>query len=193
VPSAFGSLVDSFLKEEYEDSPTLASSLGLTEYDERLDDTSAAAYERRQASDLEWLRSLPHGPIQVEGLTDAQFVHGSPVDEDDYLVSLRDAVAPLLLSSVALTFFGHTHLQGGFSAHNDVSDVFRPSYRTVGQAESCQFPLKEGVRYLLNPGSVGQPRDGDWRAAFALYDSDDRIWVSNGMTFYTAKLVRAVK
>ena len=43
VPSAFASLVASFLKDEYEDSPTLASSLGLTEYDERLDDTSAAA------------------------------------------------------------------------------------------------------------------------------------------------------
>ena len=106
-------------------------------------------------------------------------MHGSPVDEDDYLVSLRDAVAPLLLSSVDFTFFGHTHLQGGFSAHNDASDVFRPAYRTVGQAESCQFPLKEGVRYLLNPGSVGQPRDGDWRAAFALYDSEARI-----VTFY---------
>ena len=53
VPSAFGSLVDSFLKEEYEDSPTLASSLGLTEYDELLDDTSAAAFERRP---------LWHGP-----------------------------------------------------------------------------------------------------------------------------------
>ena len=32
-----------------------------------------------------------------------------------------------------------------------------------------------GLRYLINPGSVGQPRDGDWRAAFALYDSDSRI------------------
>ncbi len=56
VPSAFSSLVDQFLKEEYEDSPTLASSLGLTEYDERLDDTSATAYERRRQSDLDWLR-----------------------------------------------------------------------------------------------------------------------------------------
>ena len=53
VPSAFASLVDSFLKEEYDDSPTLASSLGLIEYDERLDDTSAAAFERRKVSDVQ--------------------------------------------------------------------------------------------------------------------------------------------
>jgi diadenosine tetraphosphatase ApaH/serine/threonine PP2A family protein phosphatase len=48
-------------------------------------------------------------------------------------------------------------------------------YKTVGQNETRDFPLKEGVRYLINPGSVGQPRDGDWRAAFALFDSDARL------------------
>src|SRR5438046_10729211 len=72
VPSAFASLVDSFLKEEYEDSPTLASSLGLTEYDERLDDTSAAAYERRRASDLEWLRKFR--AVGGDGLAPAESI-----------------------------------------------------------------------------------------------------------------------
>ena len=38
------------------------------------------------------------------------------------------------------------------------------------EAEEFELELREGARYLLNPGSVGQPRDGDWRAAFALYD-----------------------
>jgi diadenosine tetraphosphatase ApaH/serine/threonine PP2A family protein phosphatase len=41
----------------------------------------------------------------------------------------------------------------------------------VGQSESTQFALKRDVRYLVNPGSVGQPRDGDWRAAFAVFDT----------------------
>jgi len=45
----------------------------------------------------------------------------------------------------------------------------------VGQNETFDLKLKEGVRYLINPGSVGQPRDGDWRAAFALFDSDARL------------------
>ncbi len=63
---------------------------------------------------LEWLRALPQGPVQVEGLAGAQFVHGSPLDEDDYVVSVRDAVEPLLTSSIPTTFFGHTHLQGRF-------------------------------------------------------------------------------
>ena len=38
-----------------------------------------------------------------------------------------------------------------------------------------ELPLREGVRYLLNPGSAGQPRDDDWRAAFALFDSEKRV------------------
>ena len=124
---------------------------------------------------LEWLRALPHGPMQIDNLPDVQFVHGSPVDEDEYLVTLQDALEPLLTSSVPVTFFGHTHLQGGFCTNHSSTDDYRPVYRTVGQNETRDLPLKERVRYLINPGSVGQPRDGDWRAAFALFDSDARL------------------
>ncbi len=121
---------------------------------------------------LTWLRALPQGPVQISELPGVQFVHGSPVDEDEYVVTLRDAIEPLLTSATPVTFFGHTHLQGRFSTNNIASDYFRPMYNTVGQSEATEFPLKEGMRYLVNPGSVGQPRDGDWRAAFAVYDSD---------------------
>jgi diadenosine tetraphosphatase ApaH/serine/threonine PP2A family protein phosphatase len=131
--------------------------------------------EHLNPENLEWLRTLPHGPVEIEDLPGIQFVHGSPVDEDEYVVTLRDAIEPLLLSVATITFFGHTHLQGSFSSNQAATDVFRPEYKTVGQTESSQFPLKVGLRYLINPGSVGQPRDGDWRAAFAVYDSEDRI------------------
>ena len=63
--SSFAELADRFLKEEFKTSPVAASALGLTEYDERLDDLSAAAIERKEASDAEWLlrfRAVPdHG------------------------------------------------------------------------------------------------------------------------------------
>lgn len=124
---------------------------------------------------LEWVRSLPQGPIRLTELPGLQFVHGSAFDEDEYLVSLRDAIEPLLTDNVPVTFFGHTHLQGGFVAQGELSEVYRPGYRTVGQAESSDWPLHRERRYLINPGSVGQPRDGDWRAGFAVFDSD--AWV----------------
>jgi predicted phosphodiesterase len=137
----------------------------------------AALWTRDQLSpeNLKWLRDLPQGPVHINGLTGVQFVHGSPVDEDEYVVTLRDAIEPLLVSGAPLTFFGHTHLQGSFSTNNVASDYLRPQYNTVGQSETAEFPLKENMRYLINPGSVGQPRDGDWRAAFAVFDSDSRV------------------
>jgi diadenosine tetraphosphatase ApaH/serine/threonine PP2A family protein phosphatase len=124
---------------------------------------------------LEWLRSLPQGPVQIEGLPDVQFVHGSPVNEDEYVVTVGDAVEPLMAAPAVVTFFGHTHLQGSFMLNGDHINSVHPAYRTVGQIETSEFPLKKDLPYLVNPGSVGQPRDGDWRAGFALYDSDARI------------------
>jgi len=128
---------------------------------------------------LEWLRALPQGPVHVDELPGIQFVHGSPLDEDEYMVSARDAIEPLITIPVPVTFFGHTHLQGGFVLTGEISEAYHPGYRTVGQAESSDWPLRKDRRYLINPGSVGQPRDGDWRAAFAMFDSD--AWI---VTYY---------
>jgi diadenosine tetraphosphatase ApaH/serine/threonine PP2A family protein phosphatase len=142
--------------------------------------------EHLTPENLEWLRTLPQGPIRFDEVPDAQFVHGSPMGEDEYVVTLRDALEPLLAFSVPLTFFGHTHLQGGFSLNASASDAFRPAYRSLGRAESCEWALGKEQHYLINPGSVGQPRDGDWRAAFAVFDSDARI-VSFHRTPYNLK------
>jgi predicted phosphodiesterase len=137
----------------------------------------AAIWTRDHISpeNLDWLRALPSGPLQIDQLPGVQFVHGSDADEDEYVVTVQDALERLLLSSASVTFFGHSHLQGTFSSSRGIADLFRPPYATVGRSETSTFPLKEGARYLINPGSVGQPRDGDWRAAFAVFDSDKRI------------------
>jgi diadenosine tetraphosphatase ApaH/serine/threonine PP2A family protein phosphatase len=138
---------------------------------------AAAIWTREQltAEHHEWLVSLPQGPLSLESFPQVQLVHGSPADEDAYIVSIGDALVPLLALTTPLTFFGHTHLQGGFFADGDSADGFRPEYRTVGQTESVSLQLKPETRYLINPGSVGQPRDGDWRAAFALFDTETQV------------------
>ena len=138
---------------------------------------AAALWTRNELTpdNLNWLRALPHGPVSLPDLPEVQLVHGSPNDEDEYVVSLGDALAPLITLTSPLTFFGHTHLQGGFFANGSSADGFRPEYKTVGQAESVPLQLKPSTRYLINPGSVGQPRDGDWRAAYGLFDTDAQI------------------
>ena len=96
--------------------------------------------------------------------------HGSPLHEDHYIVSMRDAWTPLQRMATEITFFGHTHVQGGFSQHEHDWEEDRPSYLETDLAERSTIEVPVGSRHLINPGSVGQPRDGDWRAGFAIYD-----------------------
>jgi predicted phosphodiesterase len=120
---------------------------------------------------LAWLRAVPQGPLYPvqPGITCA---HGSPLDEDQYILNMRDAWAPLQQMTTDLTFFGHTHVQGGFAQKGHEWQEFHPRYTTRNEASSWALPLLPGLRHLVNPGSVGQPRDSDWRAAFAIYDAD---------------------
>jgi predicted phosphodiesterase len=133
-------------------------------------------FEQLSQENLEWLRELPMGPLQPDDprLGDAQvsLAHGSPLNEDQYIMSMRDAWAPLQEMVTAITFVGHTHIQGGFSQKEHEWHELRPRYSGRNEAETWRMPIAPGTRNLINPGAVGQPRDADWRAAFAVYDSE---------------------
>ena len=122
--------------------------------------------EELSPANLEYLRHLPQGPQAVENF---QILHGSPIDEDEYLIETADVlmVKPFLTHS--LSFFGHTHLQGGFLA-------CRAGFEGIpGTPHGCQEHVVEIPAHcfcLANPGSVGQPRDGDPRAAYLLYSPE---------------------
>ena len=132
---------------------------------------------------LDWLRSLPQGPLRGDELAGIEFVHGSPRDEDEYVLNPSTAGANLRMPGHAeKIFFGHTHLQGGFTFENGRVHPFAPIFPTGEDVVECTVPLQRGERYLINPGSVGQPRDGDWRAAFALYQRNGDA--SEAVTFY---------
>ena len=119
---------------------------------------------------LEFLRNLPAGPVQTEGLT---LVHGAVADEDEYVFAPAQALDGLLESTSPVTFFGHTHFQGGFSYREDKLDVIQ--LRPRPGASFAALRLEEGTRYLLNPGSIGQPRDSDPRAGFAIADLTHQV------------------
>ena len=129
--------------------------------------SAAWTMQHMTPDNLEWLRGLPQGPVEEAGLV---LVHGSPLDEDEYLISELDVdpIRPYLGGHVWV--FGHTHLQGGFLCHrNGVRRIRRP----LASSETVQ--LEADQSYLINPGSVGQPRDGDPRAAWMLWDSAERL------------------
>jgi len=136
---------------------------------------AAAIWTQRQLTpdNLEWLRNVPQGPIRATER--AVCAHGSPLHEDQYIESMRDAWMPLQLMETEITFFGHTHVQGAFSRHDQEWEEVHPRYSVLGglwrsRVQRFVMEVPPGSRYLINPGSVGQPRDYDWRAAFAVYD-----------------------
>ena len=137
----------------------------------------AANWTRGELSDrnLDWLRGLPGGPLRDEAWEGVQFVHGSPLEEDGYIASAFSASAALEISPFHLTFFGHTHIQCAFARQSRLTEVL-PLER-LNRASSAQISrlrLDSATKYLVNPGSVGQPRDHDRRAAFAVYDRKER-------------------
>jgi diadenosine tetraphosphatase ApaH/serine/threonine PP2A family protein phosphatase len=156
----------------------------------------AASWTHRALTEqnLEWLRAMPKGPLRASER--AMVAHGSPLHEDEYIVSMRDAWLPLQRMDAEITFFGHTHLQGAFSQRDQEWEEARPVYSTKDSAEEIAIDVPAGTRHLINPGSVGQPRDHDWRAAFAIYDD-----VAERVTFYRVpydvaseqKAIRAAK
>src|ERR1700686_1869745 len=116
---------------------------------------------------LEWLTNLPRGPVTSDGIV---LVHGAFQDEDEYVFTPAQALEGLLDSAAAVTFFGHTHHQGGFSYSNISNNLEILNLRPRSSESFAALRIEAGTRYLLNPGSIGQPRDADPRAGFALGD-----------------------
>jgi predicted phosphodiesterase len=132
----------------------------------------AAQWTRTQMQPaiLEYIAQLPAGPISPDGIT---LVHGSYADEDEYVFVPGQALVGLLESPTDVTFFGHTHHQGGFSYR--AGQISMIQLRPEHGANFAALRMEPGTRYLLNPGSIGQPRDGDPRAAFVIADLDHRV------------------
>ncbi len=117
----------------------------------------------------DYVRSLPAGPLEIAGFS---MVHGSPRDEDEYLVDVRDAMGARDSVRTPVTFFGHTHLQGGFFfRRNSVKAIEKVPYKR----KEVTVAIDDMSRFLINPGSVGQPRDRDPRAAYAVFSLEDRL------------------
>jgi diadenosine tetraphosphatase ApaH/serine/threonine PP2A family protein phosphatase len=124
-------------------------------------------YEMLTPANREWLAGLSKGPLIVDDVV--EICHGSPFDEDAYVFDELDAVRALKTSQRPLCLFGHTHYPVTFALTDG-------RVETIGGPHALDGPVHiiEGSKYLLNPGAVGQPRDGDARAAYAIVDTNER-------------------
>jgi len=131
--------------------------------------SKATVWTRRQltAEQRSWLAGLP---LEARIGREITLVHANPSEPDSwaYVRFPADGALALLDQKTRLCFYGHTHLPMAFRQLDD----------TVLQLTADAYNLATGERWLVNVGSVGQPRDGDWRAAYSLLDEDgDRLSV----------------
>jgi predicted phosphodiesterase len=128
----------------------------------------AALWTRSRLSNrnMRWLRDLPEGPVVVDGAF--AISHGTPIDEDAYIFGEIEALNVFRQTTFPLCFFGHSHFPVVFGLSPDAI------HTVLTQSTAFRFRLQEGMRYLVNPGSIGQPRDGNPLASFAIYDSGAR-------------------
>ena len=113
----------------------------------------------------DWLAALPSGPAAID--PHLEICHGAPFDEDVYIFDELDARRAFSVMQRPLCLFGHTHVPAAYRFDADMSTLAAP--------RGPQWALAAGdARYLVNCGAVGQPRDGDPRAAFGIFDTDTR-------------------
>lgn len=121
--------------------------------------------ERLDPTNLDFLTHLP----RVRLVQDMFMFHGSVHDTNHYILDTEDVKENFgLLSSIQgrprIGFFGHTHARITFSLYKGVIEI----------EHADRILLWSEKMYLINPGSVGQPRDGDPRASFCIYDTAER-------------------
>lgn len=124
----------------------------------------AINWTRKQLTngDKQWLRSLPF-MREVHGFTIVHATLDAP-DQWGYVFNSIEASASFAHQHTAVCFFGHTHVAGAFIRDSGVSKM-----------KTDQLQIEEPKNYFINVGSVGQPRDGDWRAAYCIYHIDNKV------------------
>jgi predicted phosphodiesterase len=140
---------------------------GIEEPEDFADHARDAALRSRELitpATRAYLASLRKGPVHV--VAGAAICHGSWADEDLYLIRKHDIQRTFETMATPLLFFGHTHRACLYAQLNgSVAEVLCRNDEEVALDRHCA--------YLVNPGSVGQPRDRDPRAAYAVFDVEE--------------------
>jgi predicted phosphodiesterase len=142
----------------------VCGKMGTEEFNEAAATAAHWTAEQLSASAREYLEGLP----MVVGEGDFTLVHGSlRWPEWEYLLSSEQAQVQFELQRTPYSIVGHSHLPFVCQEREGGPPIL------TAAADGERVELGEG-RLILNPGGVGQPRDGDPRASYALYDSDAR-------------------
>jgi predicted phosphodiesterase len=150
---------------------------------ESMNPVAAAALEwtRQQLTDeqRQWLARLR----MVRQVSDFTVVH-STLDQPanwNYVTNRFDAMSNFSYQFTPICFHGHTHVPRIYMKTDKVQEVFTDS-----------VAIEDGAKYFINVGSVGQPRDGDWRACYAIYDLEHQMVVFRRVDYDIAETQRKI-
>jgi predicted phosphodiesterase len=136
------------------------------------------------ASNVDFMRLLPSNPM-VRG--EATLAHGSPRDPLwEYILNALSARLNFEHFNTPWCFVGHTHIQCMFSLNQKTDRV------TLEQTKP-DTTVELHPKLILNPGSVGQPRDRDPRAAYAIYDTEARTWTPRRVEYNIAEVQENIR
>jgi diadenosine tetraphosphatase ApaH/serine/threonine PP2A family protein phosphatase len=122
-------------------------------------------HEVLSPEELKTLAGLPKGPRVIDEAV--EICHGAPFDEDHYVFDSADAERAIEAATARICLFGHTHLPAVFTTASDQAT-------TADGLQDDELALPKTGPVLINVGSVGQPRDGDPRAAYGVLDLERR-------------------
>jgi diadenosine tetraphosphatase ApaH/serine/threonine PP2A family protein phosphatase len=144
----------------------------------------AMAFTQRvlSADNVAWLDGLAYELRMPEYL----LVHGAPVNYFSYILDKTAAALAFHATDAPLIFVGHTHIAEHYALGPD-GDISHRHFQHGGTLE-----LEAGKRYLINVGSVGQPRDLNPDASFAFYDPDARTIVWERVPYPIARVQKKI-
>lgn len=114
---------------------------------------------------LRFLKNIPKGPLVIDHFI--TICHGATFDEDYYIFSIFEAIESFKFMTTSIGFFGHTHFPLVYYLRNEKLDI-------VPLTEDTKIKLDPNTKYLINPGSIGQPRDKNPASSFIIFDSNKR-------------------
>lgn len=136
------------------------------------------------ASNMDFIRSLPSKP---KVRSEATIVHGSPRDPLwEYILNSTTASLNFDHFDTDVCFVGHTHIQCSFTLKERTGQV-------AAEHAKPDAALALHPKVILNPGSVGQPRDRDPRAAYAIYDTEARTWTPKRIMYDIADVQNRIR
>ena len=160
-----------------EQASIISSTEGFNELAEEAIDWTRA---QLSAEDKAWLSDLPL-TRQVRDFTIVHATLDTP-GQWGYVFNDLDAIASFTYQHTSLCFFGHTHWPTVFVRDHEVRRV-----------AAGQVVLSAGKKYFINPGSIGQPRDRDWRAAYCILHTDRQVVEQRRVKYDLATAQRKIR